>query len=235
METIDLPAPTLAETVYRRLRAHIIWGHLPPGEPLRSGTLCPRYGVGISPLREALLRLLSDQLVTLVGQKGFRVAPIDEASVIDTMELRVLVEREALRRSLERGDLNWETAVVGSHHALSRVPAPVGPGPQCESWAGHHRRFHMALISACGSPLQYELAGKLFDQAHRHTIIIVIGMASGEIIAERDRYGEHAEIVEAVLARNSGAACSALEAHHRLSAKYVVQVLRARSEMKQLA
>jgi hypothetical protein len=48
-------------------------------------------------------------------------------------------------RSLLKGDSAWETEVAASYHVLSRVPMPRGPGDDAESWARHHRRFHMSL------------------------------------------------------------------------------------------
>jgi hypothetical protein len=70
---------------------------LAPGSPLRSDQLRARYDVGISPLREALTRLVSERLVTSVGQRGFRVAPLTAYDVEDTMMTRIVIEREASR------------------------------------------------------------------------------------------------------------------------------------------
>lgn len=39
--------------------------------------------------------------------------------------------------------------MVAAFHTLSRNPIPKTPGSETESWANHHRRFHMALLSAC--------------------------------------------------------------------------------------
>lgn len=144
---------------------------LAPGAPLRSDELRARYNVGISPLREALTRLASERLVTSVGQRGFRVAPLTAYDVQDTMMTRIVIEREALARSIRNGDIAWETAVVAAFHALSRNPIPTEPGAATQIWAAHHRQFHMALLSACNSRWQLELAGLLFDQAERHRLL----------------------------------------------------------------
>ena len=48
---------TIAELAYRRIRQDILWGRFAPGSPLRSDELRARYGIGVSPLREALTRL----------------------------------------------------------------------------------------------------------------------------------------------------------------------------------
>jgi DNA-binding GntR family transcriptional regulator len=75
-------------------------------------------------------------------------APKATEGVVDVLETRLVIEIEALMRSLRKGDIAWETQVVGSYHVLSRVPIPRGPGDDAESWARHHRRFHMSLLSA---------------------------------------------------------------------------------------
>src|SRR4029077_16120586 len=77
---------TVAEAIYHRLREDIVWNRLPPNAALRSDELRAPYGVGVSPLREALSRLVAEHLVTTVGQKGFRVAPVTTESVVDIMQ-----------------------------------------------------------------------------------------------------------------------------------------------------
>src|ERR1700688_4805330 len=96
---------TIAESAYHRLRQDILWGQFAPGSPLRSDELRARYGVGVSPLREALMRLVSERLVTVVGQRGFRAAPLTAYDVEDTMATRLVIEGQALTRSIERGDM----------------------------------------------------------------------------------------------------------------------------------
>src|SRR5262245_26547488 len=100
---------TLSEAVYRRLKNDILWGRFPPDSALKSDRLRDLYSIGISPLREALSRLASERLVTASGQRGFRVAPLTIEDVRDTMETRIVIEREALTRSIAVGDISWET------------------------------------------------------------------------------------------------------------------------------
>jgi GntR family carbon starvation induced transcriptional regulator len=214
---------TIAESIYRRIRQDILWMQLAPGVALRSDELRSRYNVGISPLREALTRLASERLVTSVGQRGFRVAPLTVYDVEDTMTTRIVIERDALTRSIENGDIGWETAVVAAFHALSRDPIPKQPGAATEIWALHHRQFHMALISACGSRWQMELAGLLFDQAERHRMLRVKFAPQKKL--KRDTVREHKQIFDAALARDVAAAVRALERHYEATAKQVIAVL----------
>ena len=220
----DSPMPrTIAESTYRRIRQDILWMKLAPASPLRSDELRSRYKVGISPLREALTRLASERLVTSVGQRGFKVAPLTVFDVEDTMKTRIVIERQALARSIEHGDIAWETAVVAAFHALSRNRVPKEPGPATEIWTMHHRQFHMALLSACGSRWQMELAGLLFDQAERHRMLRVKFAPQKKL--KRDTVSEHKKIFDAALSRDVKAAVRALEKHYETTAKQVAAVI----------
>jgi GntR family carbon starvation induced transcriptional regulator len=213
---------TLAEAVYRRMREDIMWGKLKPGAPLRSDELRKTYEVGISPLREALSRLLSDQLVTSIGQRGFRVATIDRESVLDTLETRLVVETTALTKAIEKGDIEWEAAILGRYHALSRLDVPGGAGEGAEQWAKQHREFHTALLSGCGSPWLMNLAAALYNHSERHRILLM-----SDLVPEgpRDPSSEHRVIMDAALARDAEAACAALGVHLRTTANQVVAAL----------
>lgn len=219
---------TIAESVYRKIRSDIIWGVFAPGAPLRSDDLRKRYDAGISPLREALSRLASERLVTSSGQRGFRVAPIDADSVVDITETRLVIECAALKRSIEIGNVEWETRIVATHHALSRVPFPTSQGPEAEVWTAKHKAFHMALLSACQSEWQLYLADLLFDQAERFRILRAVETAtSGN---KRDPAKEHQQIVDAVLERDVERSISALENHYRVTMNMALKALMPEGE-----
>lgn len=82
---------TLATAVYERLRADLISSALLPGEKLRMERLRERYGVGASPLREALNRLVSEGLVAQIDQKGFRVADVSLEELQELTQARLWV------------------------------------------------------------------------------------------------------------------------------------------------
>jgi GntR family transcriptional regulator, carbon starvation induced regulator len=218
----DVPR-TIAESIYKRLRQDILWGRFAPGAPLRSDLLRARYEVGISPLREALTRLASERLVSLIGQRGFRVAPLTAYDVEDTLTARLVIEKDALTRSIQNGDIAWETAVVAAFHGLSRNPIPKEPGAATEGWAICHRQFHMALLSACGSRWLMEVAGLLFDQAERHRMLRVKYGPQQKL--KRDTMREHKQIFEAALSRDAKAAVKALQKHYEHTARQVADVL----------
>ena len=66
---------TQSAQVWTRIRSDILVGDLLPGSRLRMEELRDRYGIGFSPLREALMRLEAEGLVLLRQNKGFQVLP----------------------------------------------------------------------------------------------------------------------------------------------------------------
>lgn len=68
-----IPQPTAIDG-YRWLKNDIIRGVYQPDEKLRMSLLTSRYELGVGPLREALSQLVAERLVTVVNQKGYRVA-----------------------------------------------------------------------------------------------------------------------------------------------------------------
>ena len=84
--------PTLNSSALSRLRADIIACRLMPNERLRVEALRERYGMSISPLREALMRLEAEGLVELEQNKGFRVSEVSQENLRDLMRTRIEIE-----------------------------------------------------------------------------------------------------------------------------------------------
>lgn len=219
---------SFTDVVYGQLKADILWGRLSPGEALRSEELRRRYDIGISPLREALTRLASEQLVIRLPQKGFRVATLDAAEVNDVLETRLIVEGEALRLSMARGDIEWESGILVASHALGRALQDTALKPETPEWSAVHRRFHLSLLSGCKSPTLLHFAEILYDRAERHRMVGETWRArveSSGAVAGRNRAGEHETISQFVLAGDFNQAMEALRRHYMLTAQSVLHVL----------
>ena len=121
------PVPaTHAEAAFGRLHADILSGALKPGDRMHIGRLQKAYRVGATPLREALSKLTSLDLVTSQGQRGFRVAPVSIENLIDVTRMRATLEIAALRLALTSGDRDWEAAIVAAEHRLRGCPKLEG-------------------------------------------------------------------------------------------------------------
>lgn len=158
------------EAAYRLLRHDILTTRLKPGAPLKLGALRDVYGVGWTPLREALSRLEAEKLVTAISNRGFTVAPVSRNELEDLARARMVVELPLLLESIANGGPEWESAVVTSHYRLSRCKvAPDDPSDGAvDEWDEKHAAFHDALLSAANSHWLLSFQATISDQLRRH-------------------------------------------------------------------
>ena len=189
---------TLNASALAQLRSDIIACRLMPNERLRVETLRERYGMGTSPIREALMRLEAEGLVELEQNKGFRVSEVSRENLLDLMRTRIEIETIALRWSLEKGGVDWEASLLSAFHRLSRQSKidPANPDAISEAWSKEHANFHSALVSACGSPTLLSIRSRLFEQADRYVALSIT--SSGPL---RDDVTEHKQLMRAALNR----------------------------------
>ena len=201
------PAST-GEQAYERIRSDIIFGRLRPGQRLTLEKLRPAYGVGISTLREILSRLTPEGLVTAEGQRGFQVAPCSAEDLKEIAVLRLLIEKDALVKSFQAGDMEWEGRVVASHHKLARLEASLlaGDASRTQQWKRYDWEFHQALVSACGSKAQLDIHSGIYDRYLRYQMVFVI--FRGLVAAD-----EHKALLECALKRDAQKAEAILERH----------------------
>ena len=209
---------TLADEAYRKIRDDIIAGRLEPGDKLQPDSLKEAYGIGLSPVREALSRLASDGLVHGEGQRGFHVATVSIEELLDVADLRCQFSILALQRSIARGGESWESGVVAAYYQLNKLVEHMRADPvtYADDWERRNRAFHAALEGACGSPWLMHFCEILYDQSERYRRRFVrYPEIRGEI------YEEHKQIMDAALARDEATACRILDRHIRRAAQAV--------------
>src|SRR4051812_20485201 len=84
-------AELLRDSVYRALRHAILTCEFQPGQELREQALAERYRVSRSPIRDSLLRLEQERLVTVLPRQGYRVNPISIRDVDELFGLRLII------------------------------------------------------------------------------------------------------------------------------------------------
>ena len=216
----DSTPRTLAGQTAQTLRQDIIRNRFQPGERLTIEKLATRYGVGTSPLREALFQVAGDGLVRVEDHKGFVVAPLNFGEMLDVSSLRAYLEINALRKSIKQGGEDWETGVLSAEHRLKRAEMRLlgAAGDELsgaeDDWERRHREFHFALCSACGSPWLLHFFDALYDQLERYR-------RHFWRYQERARGADdqHEQIRKAAVSRDADAAVALLTEHFREQAE----------------
>jgi GntR family transcriptional regulator, carbon starvation induced regulator len=221
----EMPKSTLSEQAYELLQNDLLAGVFEPGEKLRPQALQERYGVGISPIREALMLLSCDGLVSNEGQRGFRVSEASFEDLLDILDARKKIETELLADAIRHGDEEWGAQITAAFYKLVHTPLPAAGDIQAgHRWEHAHRRFHFALLDAARSNWLRRIDEQLVRHSERYRRMRMAGPLSQEVL-ERDIVSEHQELMDAVLKRDSERACSLLVAHIDETARAVSQYL----------
>jgi GntR family transcriptional regulator, carbon starvation induced regulator len=217
-ETSDAPAipTTIAERAFQLLQADILSAKLRPGQKMKVEALREMYGLGATPLREALSKLTSLDLVRAEGQRGFRVAPVSIENLLDLTKTRAWIESIALQAAVAAGDRSWEAEILAAAHRLKGCRTSKGEGLS-EEWYRENRAFHDALVTACNSPQMMAFRGQLYDLSERYRRLSV-----GNGLAGRDLDAEHQVIMDAVLARDADAAVAHTVDHFVNTTRFIL-------------
>jgi GntR family carbon starvation induced transcriptional regulator len=220
IDRIDDQPRSQASWVYTTVRGDIIGGRHRPGQKLKIQDLASELKVSPGAVREALSRLVPEQLVVSRDQRGFVVAPLSITDLEDLTELRCEIEAIALRRSVKRGDVAWEANLVAAAHRLSATPAPATTQELAVAdWLSVHAAFHAALVGGCGSARLIALHGQLYEQSERYRIL------SAYVGPRRNVPGEHQRIVKLALTRDADGLVEAAVAHIRETTDLIVKAV----------
>ena len=204
------------------MREDLLCGRLEPGARLRLGEIQLRYGLGLSPVREAMMRLASEGLVVAERQRGFSVASISLDELHDVTRTRERIEALAIRDAIAHGNVDWEAEMMAAFHRLKRaaLPETAQDVEIANTWEARHRDFHQALVSACGSPWLLRLHTQLMEHSERYRRVRLFHVTPSAVLL-RDVEQEHEDIMKAALARDGDRACALMETHLRRTEKMV--------------
>jgi DNA-binding GntR family transcriptional regulator len=200
---------TLTSDLFDRIRLDILHGRLQPGSRLLFRDLRATYGSGQSPLREALMRLASEQLVVLEDHKGFRVAPVSPEEALDIAHSRCELEGLAVRMAIEKGDDQWEANIIARFHELSKRATYTPDGKLDPEWERRHDAFHQALYAACELRSLIAFCQILAERAYRYRHLLL-----EDVDRIRDHRGEHEAIQKAVVNRDAETGVALLQQHY---------------------
>lgn len=201
----------LRENIYDALRNEILTCRLMPGEELREQDLAARYDVSRQPIREALLRLQQDRLVTVQPRQGYQVNPISMKDVRDLFQFRLALEPACATAAVE----------TASDHVLAQLDRFRSIGPN-ENFIDYNRGFHDALATASGNARMEAAIRDVLDQADRLvrlSVSTIKGRDPQKLVAE------HGAIIVAVQRRDARTARKLISAHVTAGQKRVLSAL----------
>jgi DNA-binding GntR family transcriptional regulator len=157
---------SLVENVYASLVSAIGEGRLGPGTPLSQNKLATRLGVSRTPVREALLRLVSDGLVQRAPDVGFVVARITPAEVNEACDLLEVLDTFVYLRAAKALDDERRADLLD----LASRLVEHAETDDTEAWRDCDRRYHQIVIEAAGNRFVAEYLQQLRRRVQRFWI-----------------------------------------------------------------
>ncbi len=201
----------LRTNVYDAIRSEILACRFAPGEDMREQDLAARYEVSRQPVREALLRLEQDRLVTVISRQGYRVNPISIADARDLLQLRALLEPACGRGACASATQEQ----LGALDAFRQIDPS-------DEFIVYNRNFHVAVTAACGNRRMARAAREVIEQSDRLTRVSVDsirGRDSAQLVTE------HGAIIDALQARDARSTGRLLREHIGHAEKRIMSAL----------
>ncbi|MHC5263778.1 GntR family transcriptional regulator [Streptomyces sp. UC4497] len=199
MTSVPTPIPSRTQYVLEEIKHRILTGRLRPGQALVETDVAAQFGVSKTPVREALKTLAGTGLVVMSQYKGVTVRMVDADMAREVYDVRLLLEPEALRRTVCR-----RASLDVARDALHRAATASDTAQRSLA----NREFHRALYLPCGNPL----LGRMLDEVRDQAALVSAVAWAADPSWEREA-GEHREILELALAGDAQGASRALRDH----------------------
>lgn len=197
--------------IYARLREAILDGHLEPGQRLLQDELAAELAVSRMPVREALLRLETEDLVKFHPYKGFTVATFTLDDLKEIYFLRGVVEGAAA----ELAGVNIGESDLNKIEKLCRKMRQSLDEEDLSEMPYLNAEFHQSVYMAACSPRLYKIIVRLWNSFPRSNMSVLKDRASSMV-------EEHTAIYEA-LKSGAGEKAGALTRQHIANALNALQ------------
>ncbi|MFC4275348.1 GntR family transcriptional regulator [Achromobacter aloeverae] len=214
-----------ASKAYELLRGRIVSLEMQPGEDIDEQALVDELGISRTPLREAMIRLAGEGLITLLPNRGARVASMDIPQLQEHLEAFDLAQRAATRlAALRRSDADLsriEELVVAfeAAHADNDVNGMID-----RNWD-----LHMAIGNACGNRVLAKIYANLLSENLR---VARLAMSYETFSTPQARHThlhniltEHRDILDAIKAQDADRAEDLACSHTGLARRRVTEYI----------
>lgn len=138
----------MTQEAYLLLRQSIMSGAFEPGQKLSTRKIAASIGIGVTPVREALVRLTAERALDATLQRSARIPELTRARALELMELRMLLEGRAACYAAAQ-------ATPDEIEALQRISLEIMSARQMQERALDIRKiyeFHFTLYRCARRP-----------------------------------------------------------------------------------
>ncbi|WP_107495585.1 GntR family transcriptional regulator [Thalassobius sp. I31.1] len=213
------------DRVYETLRDMAINFDFKPGERLNETHLTSKLNVSRTPLREALNRLVAEGFLTLAKGQGFFCRALSPEQILELYQLRCALETEALRIGISTAS---DENIADFCAYLGETEKTYGTCEDLSELLNMDEEFHMRMAGLSGNG---ELCRMLKNVNERIRYVRLVNLRqlreNGPGAAGENTYlSAHRVVADAVRARDTEAAVTALRAHIERRREQTIELVR---------
>jgi DNA-binding GntR family transcriptional regulator len=193
-------------TVYETLRNEIIELKLAPGTPIDEQQLSDRFSLSRTPIREALVRLAAEGLITTLTNRATIVSNIDFLGLSEFFDALTLMYRVTARLAAANHQAEDIVGITGLQKAFELSV----DNRDVLGMIATNRDFHVAIARAGKNRYYTELFTRLLDEGRR---ILRLYYSSFNDVLPRQYVHEHEDLIQAIISRDADAADVLAAAH----------------------
>ncbi len=198
------PSKSLLDRAYNAIKFRIITCRYRPGEVLSEAAISNELKIGRTPVHQAIHRLTTDGLVSIMPRKGIMVAPLGFDEVMEIINVRLVTECYCARLAAERASES-ELRELESILAASDKVLDKGDVQQMMLL---DREFHDALARAAKNTVLADVLRNLHERSLRFWFISL-----RDPDHHRNVWAQHRIVVDALKTKDADAAEKAMREH----------------------
>jgi DNA-binding GntR family transcriptional regulator len=136
------------DRLYRTLRAQVMHGELAPGQALTLRGLAAQYGMSVTPVREALQRLVAEGALTLSSSGRVSTPELTPERIEELAAIRAMLEPELASRALPRAHF----ALIDRLAAINALNAEAVAKADAVAYVRTNLEFHRTLYLRAQAP-----------------------------------------------------------------------------------
>lgn len=193
----------LSESVYYSIRSSLMDGRYAPGERLTIAGLANQLGVSITPVREAIFRLVTERALEMKAATSIHVRSLNAEELREIQTIRKHLEGEAAAQAAYR---MTPRALQDLERLQERFMAAAASNPILA--AQLNREFHFSVAEAAGMPLLYATIESMWAQMGPLIHLYLSKTPAREIVSSQ--HG-HYNVLKALAAKDADAARRAIQ------------------------
>lgn len=217
---------TLVDTICEQIKTDIVTRMLLPGEKIKPGELAKRYGASETPVKLALNRLISEQIIENFPRQGMRVREIDAEEAKDNFDIRLMMDLYYTKEIIEAVGMNkvLQSALLKNLEEHKKLLEQREEMNEVELFQKNYildYEFHKLYLKCSGNR-------KLVDLYRLSNPFVYSNFIFSKQSEEKDLAGveEHSQIVQAILERDEEKLRHSLKLHMENAKKAISLIIK---------